>query len=299
MHIEILRTFCALVELGSFSRTAEKRYITQSAVSQQLAQLESAYKCRLLDRKKRPFGLTKAGELFYNAAKEMLERLDKLRVDLDSLQKSAAKRINIAAIFSIGMHGLPPYIKKFMAKYPDIHVHIEYLSSREIHERLLRGTVDIGLVAVPKKDRNIKMYEFEDEPLVLVCSPEHPLGARPQIAIRQLWLEKFIAFEKGIPTRTLIDGLLEEHHVPVQKVMEFDNIETIKRAVEINAGVSILPQTAIQTELANGTLKAVLLLGEGFVRPTGIIVRKEKVLSRPARYLIDLLTKSQDHKDGD
>ena len=291
MHIETLKIFCDLVELRSFSKAAERNLISQSAISQQLAQLELAHKCQLIDRKKRLLTLTSEGEIFYEACKDILDRYEKLNSDLDSLRKLAANRINVAAIFSIGMHSLQPYVKEFMAKYPQVNVRIEYLSSRQIHELVLRGDVDIGLVAVPKKDRNIQVYDFENEPLVFVCSPEHPLAKQAQIDIQQLRLQKFIAFEEGIPTRTLIDGILEQYNVPVRKVMEFDNTETIKRAVEINAGVTILPQAVIQQELASGTLKAVPFSGEKFVRPTGIIVRKEKVLSRFARYFIELLCK--------
>ncbi len=291
MHIETLKVFCDLVELRSFSKAAERNLVSQSAISQQLAQLELAHKCQLIGRRKRPLTLTSEGEIFYEACKDILDRFEKLKGDLHSMQKSAGNRINVGAIFSIGMHSLQPYVKEFMAKYPQVNVRIEYLSSRQIRELVLRGAVDIGLVAMPKKDRNIQVYDFEDEPLVFVCSPEHPLAKQKQIDIQQLRLQKFIAFEEGIPTRTLIDGIFEQYNVPMRKVMEFDNTETIKRAVEINAGVTILPQAVIQQELASGTLKAVPFSGEKFVRPTSIIVRKEKVLSRFARYFIELLCK--------
>jgi len=272
-------------------KAGEKNSLSQSAVSQQLAQLELAYKYQLLDRKRKPFRLTAAGELFYNTGKDILERFEKFNDDLDSLQKITANRINVAAIYSIGMHSLPPYVKAFMAKYPNINVHVEYLSSLQIHELVLRETIDIGLVAVPQKDRDLQVYHFGDEPLVLVCSPEHPLGNESRIDIHQLHLQKFIGFEEGIPTRILIDTILANYNVSVRKVMEFDNIETIKRAVEIDAGVSILPQTAIRQELTNGTLRATPFSNENFVRPTGIIVRKGKNLTQPGRYFLELLRK--------
>ena len=299
MNIETLRIFCDLVELRSFSKTAERHFISQSAVSQQIAQLEMAHKCQLLDRKKRPFEPTKAGELFYNASKDILERYEALRSDLSSLEKRATKRINVAAIFSIGMHSLPVYVKRFMAKYPDVHVHIEYFGSRRIYELVLQGSVDIGLVAVPKKDKNIEIYDFENEPLVLVCSPEHPLAKESQIDIHQLRFEKFIVFEEGIPTRGLVDNILAHYNVTVRPVMEFDNIETVKRAVELNSGISILPETAIRQELANGTLKAIRFSNRKFERPTGIIVRKDKILSQAGRYFIELLQKTKQQRNDD
>jgi len=106
-----------------------------------------------------------------------------------------------------------------------------------------------------------------------------------------LQFERFIAFEKNVPTRVWIDNILQRYNIVVQPVMEFDNIETIKRAVEINSGISMLPQTAILQEVNSGTIKAIPFSNENFVRPTGIIVRKGKILGQAGRYFIELLRK--------
>jgi DNA-binding transcriptional LysR family regulator len=299
MHIEMLKVFCDLADLRSFSRTAEKHLLSQSAVSQQLAQLELAHKCQLIDRKKRPIELTKAGQLFYQASKDMLDRYEQLKNELSTLQKSSVSRINVAAIFSIGMHTLPDYVKKFMVSYQDVNVHIEYFSASRIYELVLSGDVDIGLVAVPKRDKRLDVYDFEDEPLVLVCSPKHPLSYESQVDIHKLQFERFIAFEKGVPTRAWIDNILGRYNIVVRPVMEFDNIETVKRAVEINSGVSILPQTAILQELGSGTIKAIAFSNEKFVRPTGIILRKGKILGQAGRYFIELLRKKPQSMKSD
>ena len=291
MHIETLKVFCDLADLRSFSRTAEKHLLSQSAISQQLAQLELAHKCQLINRKKRPIELTKAGQLFYQACKDMLDRYEQLKNELSALQKSSFSRINVAAIFSIGMHTLPDYVKKFMVSYPDVNVHIEYFSAGRIYELVLAGDVDIGLVAVPKRDNKLDVYDFEDELLVLACSSKHPLSHESQVDIHQLQFERFIAFEKDVPTRAWIDGFLARYNVIVRPVMEFDNIETVKRAVEINSGISILPQSAILQEIGSGTIKAIGFLNENFIRPTGIIVRKGKILGQAGRYFIELLRK--------
>ncbi len=292
MHIEMLKVFCDLADLQSFSRTAEKHLLSQSAVSQQLAQLELAHKCQLINRKKRPIELTKAGQLLYLASKDIIDRHEQLKNELSSLQKSSVSRINVAAIFSIGMHTLPDYVKKFMVSYPNVNVHIEYFSASRIYELILAGDVDIGLVAVPKRDKRLEVYDFEDEPLVLVCSPKHPLSHESQVDIHKLRFERFIAFEKGVPTRVWIDNILERYNIVVRPVMEFDNIETIKRAVEINSGVSILPETAILQEVGSETIKAIAFSNEKFVRPTGIILRKGKILGQAGRYFIELLQKN-------
>jgi len=156
---------------------------------------------------------------------------------------------------------------------------------------VLSGEVDIGLVAVPKRDKRLEVYDFQAEPLVLVCSPKHPLSHEPQVDLHQVQFERFIGFEKNVPTRIWIDNVLERYNIVVRPVMEFDNIETVKRAVEINSGISILPQTAILQEAGGGTIKALPFSNENFVRPTGIIVRKGKILGQASRYFIELLRK--------
>jgi len=294
MHIEMLKIFCDLAKLRSFSKTAEKHLLSQSAISQQLAQLELAHKCQLINRKKRPIELTKPGELLYKASKDILDRYEQLKNELNTLKSSTGSRINVAAIYSIGMHTLPDYVKKFMVNYPNVNVHIEYFSADRIYELVLSGDADIGLVAVPRKDKRLEVYDFEEEPLVLACSPKHTLARESQVDIHQLQFERFIGFEKNVPTRAWIDSILQRYNIVVRPVMEFDNIETIKRAVEINSGISILPQTAILQEVSNGTIKALTFSNENFVRPTGIIVRKNKVLGQAGRYLIELLRKRRE-----
>ena len=296
MHIEMLKIFCDIADLGSFSKTAEKNFISQSAVSQQLAQLEVAHKCQLINRKKRPIELTKPGQVLYQASKDILDRYEQLKSELNALKSSTGSRINVAAIFSIGMHTLPSYVKKFMVSYPNVNVHIEYFSAARIYELVLAGDIDIGLVAVPKRDKRLDVYDFENEPLVVVCSPKHPFSRESQVDIHGLQFERFIAFEKDVPTRLWIDTILERYNIVVRPVMEFDNIETVKRAVEINSGISILPQTAISQEVAGGTLKAVDLSNDKFVRPTGIILRKNKILGQAGRYFIELLRKAGDRE---
>jgi DNA-binding transcriptional LysR family regulator len=290
MNLETAKLVCDLVELKNFSRAADLHGISQSAVSQQIAQIEMDHRIQLFDRKKRPVELTAAGQIFYKACKDILERYNLLTSELSQLSQSHSS-IRLAAIFSIGMHTLQPYVKKFMSIYPDVNLSVEYNDAKDIYDKLLRGQLDIGVVALPRRDRNLQVYGFEDEPLMLVCSPDHVLSIKSEIDIHQLQGEKFIAFAQDVPTRELIDGILSRYGVNVRTVMEFDNIETIKRAVEINSGVSILPKSSLRTEIANGSLKAVTLNNENFYRPTGIIVRRDRTLSKAARYLIELMRK--------
>ncbi len=291
MHIEILQGFCDLYELRSFSKTAEKNLLSQSAVSQQLAQLELIHKCRLVNRRKRPIEFTKEGQLVYNAAKEMLYRYEQLRSELNSAKNTNSSKINVAAVFSIGMHSLSNYIKKFMSRYQNVNVHIEYFTANKVYELVLTGQADIGLIAVPKRDKRLEVYDFEDEPLVFVCSPKHPLAGESEIDINQMQLERYIGFEEIAPTRKWIDDIFERYNLNIRPVMEFDNIETIKRAVEINIGASMLPTTTIIQEVTSGSIKSLKFSNENFIRPTGTIIRKGRKPSESCQYLIELLRK--------
>lgn len=293
MDLATAKLFCDVVELKNFSRAADIHGVSQSAVSQQIAQLETEYKTQLVDRKKRPIELTPAGELFHRACQDIIERCQRLNSEIAELSQQSCK-IHLAAIFSIGMHTLQPYVKKFMSIYPDVNLSIEYIDARDIYDRLLRGSIDIGVVAVPKRDKNLEVYPFENETLMLVCSPEHPLAQQNDLDIHQIQGEKFISFSQDVPTRTLIDAMLKKYNVTVRTVMEFDNLETIKRAVEINAGVSILPRPSLRTELSAGTLKVMSFTNEHFYRNTGILIRKDKHLTKAARYLIELLRKDSE-----
>ncbi len=293
MNIETLKVFCDLAKLLSFSKTAEKHLLSQSAVSQQLAQLETDYKCQLINRKKRPIEVTPEGSLLYHAAKDIIERYEQFQSELNALRTSTGAKIKVAAIFSIGMHVMPSYIKQFMINYPDVNVDIEFLNSDRIYELVLAGDVDIGIVAIPKRDKRIDVYDFIDEPLVLVCSPKNSLAKETEVDIHKVQFERFIAFGENVPTRMWIDDILKRYNVVARPVMAFDNTETIKRAVEINSGITILPQSVIEQEVAAGTLKKIRFINENFVRPTGIIVRKNKIQSRACKYFIELLMRKK------
>ena len=180
--------------------------------------------------------------------------------------------------------------------YPKVNLSVEYCGAPLIYDGILRGNVDIGVVAVPRMDRNIDVFPFENERLLLVCSRQHRLAAESTIDIHQLEGTDFIAFAKDVPSRTLIDGILKQHSITVRIVMEFDNTETIKRAVEINSGVSILPEPTVAPELAAGTLRGLPFRDQNFYRPTAVILRKDKILTQAGRYLIELLQKGLDKK---
>jgi DNA-binding transcriptional LysR family regulator len=279
MQIESLKVFCDLVETESFTKAAQVNQVTQSAVSQQISALERVFKSLLIERSKKHFRLTREGEVLYEYSKQVLQNYESLQNRLQEVKEIVSGTIRVATIYSIGLHDLPPYLKKFLKAYPTVNVHVEYRRANQVYEDVIGNVVDLGLVAYPVRDSKLEVQQLRRDALVLICHPQHTLAKHKSIQLKELSGEKFIGFEPDIPTRRALDRILKEHHVQVQHVMEFDNIETVKRAVEIDAGVAIVPQGTVAQEVAKQTLARVELQDGEFYRPLAAIYKKNKVLS--------------------
>jgi len=291
MHIETLRTFRDLVETGSFGKAAELNYVSQSAVSQQLKALESRYGCVLVERgAHRRVVLTEAGRIFYSECRALVERFQQLEERVRDRSATVAGTIRVATVYSVGLHALPPYVTRFLKAYPQVQVHIEYSRTNRICEALAHDLLDFGIVALPLPRAMVTLIPWREERLALVCPPDHRFAGKRSVRLDRLQDEPFVAFERDIPTRKTIDRILRAHRVGVRTVMEFDNIETIKRSVEVGGGISILPETTVVNEVKSGLLARVDLAGGPFRRQLGIVHRRGRVLTAAAREFIRLLT---------
>jgi len=289
MQIDNFKIFADLVETRSFSKAAKLNSITQSAVSQQARAMEKHFKTLLIDRSQKQFQLTREGQRVYEAAKEILLQYDKLASELQEMKKIISGTIRIATIYSIGLHELPPYIKKFLHDYPSVNVRVEYRRSNLVYEDILHNSVDFGLVAFPVKVRQIEMIPFRNDRLVIITHPGHPLAKGGEIDLKQLTGYKFIGFDPDIPTRKAVDQIFRDNRLEIQPVMEFDNIETVKRAVEIDHGIAIVPQATVNQEMKQGTLAVLPFKGKEFTRPLAILHRKGRVLTPAMRKFIETL----------
>jgi LysR family transcriptional regulator, transcriptional activator of the cysJI operon len=291
MHIETLKTFCDLIETRSFSKAAALSFVSQSAVSQQVKSLEQRFEQRLIERGgAQGVTPTEAGRIFYAECKEILERFIALEERMRAKSAAIAGSIKVATVYSIGLHELPPYVKRFIKAHPQVKVNIEYSRTDKVYEACLNNTIDFGIVALPLRRPNLAVIPFRDDKLVIVCNPEHKLARRHRVSVEALAGEDFIAFERDIPTRKTIDRILKQRKVEVNRVMEFDNIETIKRSIEVGIGVSILPETAVANEVRNKQLVALDFTEGVFTRSIGIIHRKGKVFSAAASEFVKTLT---------
>jgi DNA-binding transcriptional LysR family regulator len=289
MQIESLKMFCDLAETESFTKAAQINQVTQSAISQQISSLERTFKSLLIERSKKKFRLTREGQTLYEYSKQIIQTYESLHSKLQELKDIISGTIRVATIYSIGLHDLPPYIKRFMKSYPTVNVHVEYRRANQVYEDVLSNVVDLGLVAYPAKDSKLEIIPLRKEPLVLVCHPSHPFAKLKTVKLKALAGQKIIGFEPDIPTRKALDKILKEYGVEVKHVMEFDNVETVKRAVEIDAGISIVPLGTVAQEISKQTLVALPIEDGDFYRPLAAIYKKNKVLSPAMKQFLALL----------
>jgi DNA-binding transcriptional LysR family regulator len=289
MQIESLKVFCDLAETESFTKAAHINGVTQSAVSQQISSLERQFKSLLIERSKKKFRLTREGQVLYDYSKQIIQTYESLHSRLQELKDIISGTIRVATIYSYGLHDLPHHIKKFLKAFPTVHVHVEYKRSDQVYEDVVGNVVDMGLVAYPVKDNKLDIIPLKKDPMVLICHPQHALAKHRSLKVKALAGQKFISFEPDIPTRKAIDKILRDHSVGIQHVMEFDNVETVKRAVEIDAGIAIVPSSTIVQELEKQTLAAVRIDDADLYRPLAAIYKKSKVLSPAMKQFLAVL----------
>lgn len=289
MQIETLKVFCDLVETASFSRAAVLNSITQSAVSQQIRALEQRYHVSLIERGKKNFSVTEEGKALLQASREILQTYETLGDRIKALQNVVAGDLRIATVYSIGLHELPPFLKTYKEAFPEVKILIDYRRSAQVYTDVLEGDADLGLVAVPTKRTGLVIEDFRRDKLTFICHPDHALAGRDLIKLLDLEGVKFVAFEPDLPTRKLIDRLLIEQGVHIDQAMEFDNIESVKRAVEIDGGVSIVPQNSVAEETRRGSLVAIELECLEMWRPLGVIYKRHRPISPAQKQFVALL----------
>jgi DNA-binding transcriptional LysR family regulator len=294
VHLETLKLYCDVVRLRSFSRGAAASAVSQSAASQAIRQLERELDVLLLDRSRRPLQPTGEGRAFFEACRGLLQGFDKARAELAAFRHRVEGTVRVAAIYSVGLHDMSRYMQPFMSAYPHARVLLECLHPHKVVEAVINDEADLGLLSYPVPTRALAVNLLRSEPMVLVTHPSHPLGRRRLVNPSDLVGEPFVAFDHDLAIRKAIDRALRQHNVKVRVVMEFDNVETIKQAIGIAAGVSILPRATVLKEIGIRTLAAVPLAIPNLVRPIGIIRRRGRRLTPAVARFVELLQRADD-----
>lgn len=291
MNFQMLRVFCSIVERQSFSRGAAENNMTQSAATQCVQRFEEEFGTMLLDRRKRPFVLTAQGKMCHQAFRRILDIYDTLNGELRSSPNDITGNVYVAAIYSVGLHGLGNSMHEFMKCCPRATVRLEYLRPADVYEAVKNGMVDLGIVSYPVAQPGLSVVLLRSERMVVACHPDHPLAKHHSVSVHMLQGENLIGFDRGLPIRKDIDRCLRRQSVSVQVVMEFDNIETIKHAVEIGGGISIVPEPTVCKESRSGNLAIVRLSDCELRRPIGLIYLDRKIFTPVMSKFVELLEK--------
>lgn len=289
MTLEALRLYCDIVRLHSFTRAATESGVSQSAASQAVHQLEDELHVALLDRSKRPFGVTPEGTKFYETCRHMLESFERTRTEITTTRHELAGTVRVAAIYSVGLHGISGPMERFLSLYPNARVRLECLHPHQVVAAVVNDEADLGVLSYPPARRALTIIPLRDEPTVFVCHPGHRFAKKKIVNPGDLNGEPFVAFDANLAIRKATDRALRRLGAKPEVVMEFDNVETIKQAIMNGTGVSLLPAPTIVKEVALHALTAVPFNIPDLVRPIGAIHRRHKLLTPAVARFLELL----------
>ncbi len=274
-----LRIFCDVADLRSFSRAAELHGITQSAVSQRIQHLEELFGTRLLDRSKRPFVLTPAGELASREGRELVARHDALARSVSRLDPGRSGAVRVHAIYSAGIALLDQLRRAFEQKRPDLQVEIEYEPPAAVAEAARTGRCDFGIVSYPEQWPGLQSRPLRQERMCLACGVHHELAGASRVRAAELNGRELIHFTHELPAARHIRSYLVENGAEAVFAQRLDNIDTFKSMLQATDYAAILPLRTFLAEVRAGLLAAAPL-EPTLERPMGIVFARGRL--RPA-----------------
>jgi DNA-binding transcriptional LysR family regulator len=283
-----LKLFRDIVQTRSVSRGAEMNGISPSAASQHLQELERTLGVQLLDRSTRPLFVTPAGRIYNDMCRDVLRRRDEFIASLDELKLDVEGSVRVASIYSVGLSEMSHLEARFHSRHPQVKLQVDYLRPEKVYESVAADIADLGLVSYPEPTREIAVIPWRDEEMVVAMTPSHPFAGRDVIEATDLNGQDFVGFDEDLPIRREVDRYLRSQAVEVNVTMHFDNLQTIKEAIALGSGISIVPARILRTELDHGRLSAAPI-SPSLSRPLGIIHRKKKRMHRATQSFLDLL----------
>ncbi len=287
--LDHLKLFRDITHHRSVSRGASLNGVSQSAASQHLQARESQLGVQLLDRSTRPLGLTEAGRLYYDFCRDVLRRKQELDIALDHLKGRVQGTVKVAAIYSVGILDMSRLESEFSRRMPDAELLVEYLRPEKIYGAILNEQADLGLVSYAESSKDIAAIPWRDERMMVAVAPSHPLASRKILKVTDLEGREFVAFDDDLRVGREVMRYLREHSVHVNLVMHFDNIQTMKEAVALGTGLSVLPVRVLRGDIQQGRLIAIPIEGCNLVRPLGIIHLRRKQFNPAMQAFLDLL----------
>lgn len=299
MELYQLKLFVDLAETGNFTKVASENYVTQAAVTLQIRKLESELGVPLFHRTTRSVTLVEAGQRLLPYARAILQQAEEAKLAVRDTREEVSGLVRVAAVHSIGLYELPPYIKKFLKKYPGVNLDIQYRTSEEIYRSLHDGQIDVGMVAYPTEMPRIESLPFMKDTLAVFCHKDHPFANKKSVALGELQNQSFVQFGEESPTRKATDSMLSDHGLTVNVRMECDNIEILKQMIEVGFGVALLPKKALTAADRTSGLVVVPLKDAEIERPIGVLLLKNAPRFKAMRAFVTTLIGNRKKDDED
>jgi len=287
--LEQIRLFKDIAHTRSVSRGAKANGVSQSAASQQLQELERLLDVELLDRSTRPLGLTDTGRLYFEFCRDVLRRQQEFDDALNRLKGRAEGAVRVAAIYSVGILDMSRLELELSRRMPEAELAVEYLRTEKVHDAVLNDQADLGVVSYPAANKEITVIPWREEKMMVAAAPSHPLASRPLLNIGELRGMDFVAFDDDLRVGKEVQRYLRKSAVQVNVVMHFDNIQTMKEAVALGTGISVLPVRVLRSDIEQGRLVAIPIKGCPLKRPLGIIHLRRKKFNRATQCVLELL----------
>lgn len=294
MSFRTLQLFCEVADCLSFSKAADRRGVSQSSVSQAIAQLEKQLSIELIDRSHRPLTLTLAGQRYFEGCRELLTGFERLETEVQQLAGGVTGRLRVAAIYSVGLLQIDSYVRCFEEAYPDVELRVDYAHPEAVYAKVRSGAAEIGLVSFAEDSMEFSAIPWQEQRFALIVHPDHRLAKQgvdsyDSAPIEAIHGEDFVNFTPELRVRQRLDRWLRLAGVSPNVVHEFDNVEQIRRAVEDAVGIALLPEATVARSVETGTLKSLKLENVEWFRPLGVIHKRQRRLSNAADRFVELL----------
>lgn len=291
MTLRHFKIFVAVSDSMNMTVAAESLFMSQSAISQAIAELEKYYDVRLFERLSRKLFLTQAGEKLLSYARHMIRMNTEVEKDMKALHENGS--IRIGASVTVGANVLPRLVSAFKQLNPEASIEVFEDNTQQVEKLILHDKIDIGLVEGETTSLDIINTPFMDDELVLICGASHRFAGLSMIEPHELEKEDFIIREKGSGTRKTFENVMTANKLSWKVTWTCNNADTIKMAVTEGLGVSVISKRSVEKEVASGTLYATIINGIRFDRKFKIVYHKNKYLTEPMKKFINLCVRPE------
>lgn len=288
MDVRDLQVFLSVSKHLNYTRAGEKINLSQPSVSVRIRQLESELRVKLFEQLGKKVVLTDAGQLLVPYANRVIAAIDDAHHAIDELHGLERGSLRIGASTTPGMYLVPQVVARFKRSHPKIEIHLRIKDTREVEDGVLNNEFDFGFVGGHLAAEEVSAHAWLTDELLLIVSPDHRLRNKKTVKKQDLEGESFIVRESGSATRATIVTQLQQANFELETVVEMENPESIKKAVQSGLGIAFISKFAVATELTAKTLTAIRVRDLTINRELKIVHRKDKHLSRAALAFIKM-----------